>query len=207
MAANIIDRVRGLPDTVLVNMNEVKIAFWPPSGPTRVLATEGLNGCTGVGIISRHAGILAHIAPLPPVETWSGLTDPGKQNLILKLQAVINLYNTYRHYFPQAESFVVIAYHLGSVANAEADRVVRAVLGRLGLSITTRLYNVLEAGTDRASGRTAIVIVAAVQGVMPVVEDETGSLSEFARNALRTYPIEPHFKTVFKQTARNLVIT
>ncbi|KIX03846.1 uncharacterized protein Z518_07399 [Rhinocladiella mackenziei CBS 650.93] len=161
MANNIIDRVRGRTDTVLVPMNEVGIAFW--SSTRHYLATEGLNGCTGVAIISRTAGILAHIAPLPP-NTQSNNNNSGHENLVRKMQRVITLYNTYRAHFPEGRSCIVAAVYQNAVALPEAVQTITAVLNRLGLPIKITYYNVLESGTARFPGQTSIVIDANAGG-------------------------------------------
>ncbi|KAK1087305.1 hypothetical protein LTR33_001125 [Friedmanniomyces endolithicus] len=146
--------------TIRVPQNAVQIAYWPPHGTTRVLATSGLNGCTALGIISPQAGILAHIAPIPGGQSaTTGNDDPGKRNLIRLVRAVIDLYNRNRTYFPVAQSFVVVAMYGGSTALPEHRQTIQAVLQRLGLSCTVKEYNVLDAGTPRSPGETSVAIV------------------------------------------------
>lgn len=55
--------IRGQPETVMVLMNEVRSALW---SSVRYLATEQLNSCTAIAILSNKAIILAHIAPRTP---------------------------------------------------------------------------------------------------------------------------------------------
>lgn len=156
--------------TIQVPQNAVRIAFWPPHGTTRVLATSGLNGCTALGIISLQAGILAHIAPLPEGQFAStGDDDPGKRNLISLVQAVIDLYNQNRAYFPTAQSFVVVAMYGGATALPEHRQTVQAVLQRLGLPCIVKEYNVLNPGTPRSPGETSVAIVSDGLGNMPTI--------------------------------------
>lgn len=141
MENNKIDQVRGQPETVLVLQNEVKLASWLPRAPTKWLATEELNGCTGVAIISPHAGILAHIAPVPTLASVStGRNDPGRENLTAKLQEVIYLYNRFRQFFAANQGHVVAALFGGTQALPEAIRMATGVLYRLwGKSRCTQL--------------------------------------------------------------------
>lgn len=156
--------------TIQVPQNGVRIAYWPPHGTTRVLATSGLNGCTALGIISPQAGILAHIAPIPEGQsTATGNDDPGKRNLIRLVQAVIDLYNRNRAYFPEAQSFVVVAMYGGSTALPEHRQTIQAVLQRLGLRYIVKEYNVLAPGTPRSPGETSVAIVSDGTGRMPTI--------------------------------------
>lgn len=170
MAPNKIDQVRYEAQTVLVQQNEVKIAFWKPRGQTKWLATEGLNGCTGVAIISPYAGILAHISPVPSMASSStGRNDPGQENLFAKLQLVISLYNTYKPFFTSSEGYIVAAVFRGTHALPQAIQTARAVLGRIGVQPAVHNYDVLAPGTTRASGQTSIVIEAGALGAMPKI--------------------------------------
>lgn len=156
--------------TVQVLQNAAQIAYWPPYGTTRVLATSGLNGCTALGIVSPLAGILAHIAPLSDGQSaTSDDDDPGKRNLINLVQAVIDLYNQNRAYLAVAQSFVVVAIYGGSTALPEHRQTIQAVLQRLGLPCIVKEYNVLETGTPRAPGETSVVIVSDGLRNMPAV--------------------------------------
>ncbi|KAL2431444.1 hypothetical protein ABEF95_009027 [Exophiala dermatitidis] len=161
---NIVDRVRGRADTVLVPMNQVGIALRSPTRPYGYLATEGLNGCTGVAIISSTAGILAHVAPLPPGSTSTTQLASGHQNLVAKIQGMINLYNTHKSHFPQGRSCIVAAVYQNAVALPDAIRTITAVLDRLGLPIKIIYYNVLNAGVARLPGQTSVVIDATAEG-------------------------------------------
>lgn len=164
---NLIQQVRNSTNTVMVPQNEVRFVTWSSSSGTRVLATEGLNGCTGVGIVSKYAAILGHIAPLPNAYSTRYSNDPGKQNLIALLQTIINMYQGNRHMFNIADCYVVIAIYEGQVALPEHLQYTRGVLRRLGVRIVFKTYNVLSRSTERMPGETSIVIVSNGYGGMP----------------------------------------
>lgn len=155
--------------TIQVAQNSIQIAYWPPHGTTRVLATSGLNGCTALGIVSPQAGILAHIALLPDASALNREQDPGKRNLINLVQAAIDLYTRNRAYFQITQSFIVIAMYAGSTALPEHQRTILAVLQRLGIPCIVKEYNALEPGAPRPPGYTSVSIVSDGAGNMPTV--------------------------------------
>lgn len=161
MADNVIDKVRGRSDALLVPMNEVGFALW--SSARRYLATEGLNGCTGAAIISKTAGILAHIAPRRPFALPESI-DPGFENLKVMVQRVITLHNTYKQHFPDGHSCIVAALHQNAVALPEQVQTMTAVLRHLRLPVKTTHYDSLEPGMARLSGQTSLVIDASAPG-------------------------------------------
>ncbi|KAF2216663.1 hypothetical protein CERZMDRAFT_92737 [Cercospora zeae-maydis SCOH1-5] len=93
------------------------------------MATEGLNGCIAIAILSNKAGILTHVAPRTP-------TANGEQNIRALMQLVIEHYNTRKRQI----------------------NITRAVLARLGLPITSRQYRVREQGENRTAGETSLII-------------------------------------------------
>lgn len=146
-----LERIRGRNDTLLVPMNEVKSGRW--SSSLQFLATEGLNGCTAVAVMSENAGILAHIAPRT-------IITPGDQNVRLLMQQVINHFNLGRQYglFPPASGIILAAVYEGMVALPEARAVIQAVLDRLGVSIQYEEYHVRKQDQARARGETSFII-------------------------------------------------
>ncbi|RVX75977.1 hypothetical protein B0A52_00334 [Exophiala mesophila] len=160
MARSIIETARDNVNAVLVPMNKVRIAVWDS---TPYLGTEGLNGCTGVAIISKTAGILAHIAPLPP-GTYSNTDDAGHENLVAKMEQMISLYNMHEAHFLEARSCIVAAVHESAVALPEAVATIRTILHHLELPVKVIYYKVLESGTFRMPGQTSIVIDATARG-------------------------------------------
>lgn len=163
-----------LAHTIQVPQNQIRIAFWPPAGHTRVLQTAGLNGCTAVGIISPTAGILAHIAPILNVQSLlaaghSTTNDPGRVNLSMLLQVVISTYNQYRTHFSSGRSFILLAMHGGDLALPEHRAITNAVLQRLQLPIVITYYNTIALGVPRPEGVTQVDIVSDGGGGMPVV--------------------------------------
>lgn len=143
MSHNLIDLVRGRPDTVTVAMNQVGAAYWANHN---YLVTEGLNGCTGICIVSSWAGILAHIAPY------------GDPNIVAKLQEVINYYNTMRAYFAEPRSLIIAALYEGAEGQPNAVRTATSILNRLNIPMKVEYYQVLEAGSARLNGQTSVVI-------------------------------------------------
>lgn len=174
---SLIEQVRNRRDTVMVPMNQVKIVYWLPRSTTRVLATEGLNGCTGLGIVSSQAGILARVAPLASTQTTDfGTYDPGKANLVAQVQRVIGLYNGNRAAFANSQSFIVIAVFQGTAALPEHLKTIKAVLERLNLTYVVKMYDVLAPGAAREFGWTLIVITSEGDGTMPDVSVNGSSI-------------------------------
>lgn len=157
MTENLVTRLRRRTDVIWVLMNQAEIAYWPPRGRTHYLATEGLNGCTGVAITSPHAGILAHIAPL------------GNRNFYAIMQSVINLYNEHRQFFPTAQSLIVAAVYNRAPALPDVVETTRRALEHIGLAVRITYYDVLDHGQLRSPGQTSIVIEARGDGSMPTM--------------------------------------
>lgn len=143
--------IRDRGDAILVPMNEVMSCHWGPD--QQFLATEGLNGCTAIAILSKFAGVLAHVAPMTEVAT-------GDQNTRELLQRVIQAYNTGRQHnvFPPATSVVLAAVYQGNVALPDAVDLIKRVLNRLEIPIMYKEYRVRERRQLRMSGETSIVL-------------------------------------------------
>ena len=93
MATGPFQLVRQLAATVVVGMNEVRFLAFGQDGKF-CLVTEGLNGCSGVTIVSQAAAILAHIPPRPSTD----VSDPraGDWNVQAKMNEVAVLFVTMR---------------------------------------------------------------------------------------------------------------
>ena len=160
MAPTILERAGDSRRKVYVPMNQVDIAFW---SEIDYLYTHSLNSCTGVSIVSPKAGILAHIPPRPSPN------QSGDLNLRNMLQRVINLYNQNRQYFSQSRSIIVLGVWNNEPSSADQVRVVRLILGQLGLPIRAVDYNVLGVAAARPTGYTSMVIASNGDGHWPTV--------------------------------------
>lgn len=158
-------------ESTIVPMNQVAIAFWPPETTIRYLATGGLNSCTGIAVISSEAGILAHIAPLPPGSTQRTLeTNPNAaiENARVLLQAVSQLYQANQDHFRTSETYVVAGIFNNSPAMPDVIRVIQRFFAGLGLQVIWRSYPVVAEG-PRPEGFSSIVVHAERPGYMPKV--------------------------------------
>jgi len=160
-------------EVVAVPPNGVKLAEWKPGGPTMALLTQGLNSCTAVGIISTKAGILAHIAPFADEDIHllnaPEPVDIGARNLAAKLDQVVDLYNRYRHLFPETRSFILAALDATTITNPDAVALCRHTLGSLRLPLTIDGYQRLPPSVGRPLGWTWVVIKVERFGEMPRV--------------------------------------
>jgi hypothetical protein len=165
-----------LHETVLVEVDTVRIVFWSPATNIRYLATGALNSCTAFAIISPRAGILAHILPLPHGSTAESLrADPMSHQAAARyvhriLQETGRLYNTWRILFNPSETYAV-AGKIGDRAYASSAAVglIRSLTEELGIPLKLEEYDVIFDGRPRETGRTSIVIDAATPGQMPAV--------------------------------------
>lgn len=164
--ASTFDRLRNSRETVVVLMNEAKIALFPPYSPIKNLITEGLNGCSGIVIISPYAGILAHIPPIP-----RATTDPtaGMRNVNLVMARVEQMYRENLRYFPTTHTWTVAAMYQSSIALQEQVTAISTVLTRLGLSPRMVTYDVVRPGMTRTPDKGTIIITAIAQGQFPIV--------------------------------------
>lgn len=134
-----------------VLMNAVVYVEW--GSGKRYLYTQALNSCTAVAVTSERAAILAHIAP-------SGQNTIGDQNVVHRMQEVIDLYGNARKkgMFPGPSSIVLAAIYDGAIALPHQIDVIKKVLGKLRLAFTYREYNVRNENEDRRDGETSMII-------------------------------------------------
>lgn len=146
-----LQKIKARDDVIMVEMDKVKMARW--SSKCQFVATEALNGCTGLAIISPHGCILAHIAPRSE-------RNNGDQHLRILMQDVISTFNTGkgRGIFEDSNSIVLAATFQGGTALPDAISVVDAVLQRLKLQVQHVTYPVLSAGEPRSPGQTSMII-------------------------------------------------
>lgn len=159
-------------EKTIVATNDVGGAFWPPETAVKYLATGFLNACTGIVIISPLAGILAHIAPLPPGSTRESLArnpNAAVQNAQNLLRNVAQLYNANRAKFSSTQTIVVAGIFDNSPAMGQVIHVINAFFANLGLPIIWQSYPVLNADTRRPFGYSSIIIHAATRGATPIV--------------------------------------
>lgn len=158
-------------EKIIVPMNRVAIAFWPSETSVKYLATGGLNGCTGIVIVSPRAGILAHIAPLPPGSTQQTLDrnpNTSVDNARVLLQAIIDLYQNNRDKFDISQTYVVAGVFNNSPAMPDVIRMIQQLFARLQLPVIWKSYPVLSEGL-RPEGYSSTVVHAKHRGTMPDV--------------------------------------
>ncbi|PPJ59852.1 hypothetical protein CBER1_04938 [Cercospora berteroae] len=158
-------------EKIIVPMNEVEIAHWQPQTPVKYLATGGLNGCTGVAIISLQAGILAHIAPLPPGSTQRTLDrnpNASVDNARALLQDIANLYRANQGKFVASQTYVVAGIFNNSPAMPDVIRMIRQLFASLQLPVIWKSYPVVSEG-PRPEGYSSTVVHAERPGIMPAV--------------------------------------
>lgn len=164
--------------TRFVPMNGVGFADWPPESHIQFLVTSGLNGCTGVAIVSPKAGILAHIAPLPLDWTYEKLrANPnlGQENLDTRLREISNLLRVHGAKFDPAETYVFAGIYPDPNTRAptpgqpETIRRINQFMSALRLPIIWKSYPVLPTTQSRPDGYSTIVVHAYAQGRMPKV--------------------------------------
>ncbi|CAK1366609.1 hypothetical protein CB0940_09031 [Cercospora beticola] len=144
--------VRNKSDALMVPMNEVRSGAW--SSTLQFLATEGLNSCTAVAIVSRNGSVLAHIAPRTE-------SVPGDDNVRVLMQSVIQHYNSRKQagLSPDSTTSIVLtAVYGGNIALPNQINTIRLVLDRLGLPIVFQQYRVHEIGEHRREGETSIIV-------------------------------------------------
>lgn len=171
-------------ERIIVPVNQVKIAFWPPETHIRYLATGFLNSCTALAIISPQAGILAHIAPIAPGSTTQSLEqtpNAALANARPLIAAVAQLYRAHQSKFNPSQTIVVAGIFNGNPAMADVIRMISAFATQLALPVTWKSYNVTTA-QDRPEGHTSVIIYAAQVGSMPIVYMSTMT------GAVRLYP-------------------
>lgn len=158
-------------EKIIVPMNQVRIAFWPPETAVKFLATGGLNSCTGVAIISPQAGILAHIAPLPPGSTQRTLEqnpNASVDNAVALLRAVAGLCRANQDKFGTNQTYVVAGIFNNSPAMPDVVRIMQPFFVNLRLSVIWKRYPVVSEGA-RPEGYSNIVVHAERPGTMPKV--------------------------------------
>jgi hypothetical protein len=156
---------------IMVPMNQVAIAFWPPATAVQYLATGGLNACTGIAVVSLEAGILAHVSPLPIGSTPQSVqqnTHATLQNAQIALNAIRNLYQANQAKFATSQTYVVAGIRNNYPAMPDVIHLVNRFFGSLGLRVSWKEYGVVMRG-PRPLGWTSIVIHAERQGAMPAV--------------------------------------
>ncbi|KAF2214333.1 hypothetical protein CERZMDRAFT_83049 [Cercospora zeae-maydis SCOH1-5] len=146
-----LQQIRLRHDAVWVPMNQVSSGAW--SADLQFLATEYLNGCTAVAIVSEYGGILAHIAPRTSTTT-------GDQNVRDLMTQVVHHFTTGRNagLFPSATAVVLAAVYENEIALPDAVEFIRRVLERLDLPIRYQKYRVRRQGEARVSGETSFVL-------------------------------------------------
>ncbi|GIZ37909.1 hypothetical protein CKM354_000133800 [Cercospora kikuchii] len=146
-----LQQIRHRSDTFFVPMNEVRSGPW--SAGLQFLATEGLNGCTAVAVMSEYGAILAHIAPRTSTRT-------GDQDVRDLMAEVVCHFGMGRAagLFPDATGIVLAAVHENEVALSDTVRVIKAVFERLGVPVRFGTYRVRGQGEMRARGETSIFI-------------------------------------------------
>lgn len=157
-------------EKIIVPVNQVRIAIWPPLTTIRYLATAALNSCTGVVIVSPEAGILAHIAPLPPGTTQQHLNqNPNVANVNARslLQAVANLYQANRSMFATSQTYVVAGIFGDRPAMPDVIRMINQFFANLRLPVIWKSYPVVIG--RRPEGYSSIVVHAERPGTMAVV--------------------------------------
>ncbi|KAK3616233.1 hypothetical protein LTR56_026094 [Elasticomyces elasticus] len=158
-------------EKTVVSMNRVEVAFWPPETAVKYLATGGLNSCTGVAIVSPQAGILAHIAPLPPGSTQSTLDqspNASVDNARVLLRAIADLYRSHQDKFGTSQTYVVAGIFNNSPAMSDAIRIIQQFFSNLQLPVIWKSYPVVTEGL-RPNGYSNIVVHAEHLGAMPRV--------------------------------------
>lgn len=171
--ANLYSRLSRLDQDriVRVEVNDVRMAVWPPNQTTQFLVTANLNACTAIAIISPTAGILAHIPPLPTnisEETLRENPNIGMWNVHRLVASLHNIYTANIAHFRDSRTFVVAGIFRQEPAMADAIRHINTYLQNLSLPVTWRSYPVVETG-NRPEGFTSVVIWAETEGEMPAV--------------------------------------
>nr|POF13270.1 hypothetical protein CFP56_10417 [Quercus suber] len=158
-------------EKIIVPMNEVGIAFWPPATRIIYLATAHLNSCTAIAIVSIQAGILAHIAPLPPGSTQQTLDqnpNASADNARTLLRAVVDLYRAHQDKFSSGQTYVVAGVFNNGPAMPDVLRMIQQFFANLGLPVIWKSYPVITE-SSRPEGYSSVVVKAERAGAMPHV--------------------------------------
>ncbi|KAK3672621.1 hypothetical protein LTR78_007433 [Recurvomyces mirabilis] len=152
------EAIQNRSDTIVVPMNQAGHCTWDRR---RYLATQQLNGCTALALVSSEAGILVHIAPINP--NLHGKDAPGNAELDNArglLQQVITVYNTYTRMgvFPDPSAITVLAIHEGRVAVPVHIKLIQGILTHLSIPSTVHQYGTKQGGEARSESDNSVVV-------------------------------------------------
>jgi hypothetical protein len=126
-------------EVYVVGLDEVK--FMAFDTHLRSIGTAELGGCSTVMILSHHAVIFGHIAPLPAVR-HSDDYFAGDRHCENMMRRVAELYNANQHYFPTDESWVVCALQNNEFGVPDHPDIICSRLLDLGLRPSLTTYDV-----------------------------------------------------------------
>jgi hypothetical protein len=167
------------PETTACLMGDVRLTLFDSHDETRFVCTQDLNGCSAVVIVSTKACIMAHVPPLP-----SYTDDPyvGSSNARYMMDRVRSKFVANRQFFPECQSWVIVATWGGQLALPEQAAILEATMDQLGIPRRTVTYTALPRGAPRTELKGTVMVVANPQDKPRVwIEGELQHLdAEFA---------------------------
>jgi len=160
----------------MVQMDKVDIIRFGEAGKY-CLATDRLNSCHAVAVVSKKAAILAHIAPHAPEHIRHKFSS-ADDYIKTMMTTVINCFKENKKYFDNQGSggIVVYAMHDGKIALPDQVKIVAAAIKMImGLNATPVPYKVLGSKEPRGPNKGVVLIEGQKSGQLPVVwvEDKT----------------------------------
>ena len=173
-----------------VPMNEHDIVIFGEGGKFS-LATEDLNSCHAVAIVSKKAAILAHIAPNSLDQNFS-----SEAWIKLKLDEVIQRFEDNRVHFENQGSVGVLVFGLwqGEIALPDqVDYIATNIEKVTEVAVTTRSYHVLKTRESRTYNKCVVLIEGLAIGHLPRVwvEDDQIPLFSMASSSTGTTTVAP----------------
>ena len=154
----------------MVQMNRFEIVRFGEAGKY-CLATNNLNSCHAVVILSKRAAILAHIAPNAPAAIAHQFQS-AEHWIKAKIAEVINCFKSNKSFFENQGPGSVVAYGVYRDQPALKDQVtiIAATLKQLVSPIVKiQAYQVLESNQPRGPDKGVVLVEGYKSGAAPVV--------------------------------------
>ncbi|KAK3726102.1 hypothetical protein LTR37_000250 [Vermiconidia calcicola] len=121
-----------------VQMNESKILLYRPGAG---IVTQDLGSCHVIVLQSPIAVLLSHISPRASRDQPAHIS--GDQYVSGKVDEALQLYLQWRSWFPEGSSaWGIYAWYDGKIALGDQKRIIEQKLGRTGLPVFDKYYDV-----------------------------------------------------------------
>ena len=150
------------------------------------IATDRINSCHAVAIVSRKAAILAHIAPMSPNIPEKGSANPrilyptGDLRIDQKLKEVMQRLKDNRQYFENADPGSVVVYGLRDNQCAlpdQVDRIASVVQTIIRRDVKRVSYPIDMSKVDwKMTNKVVVLVQGTVVGQLPNVWVENQKL-------------------------------